>query len=1203
MKYLIIKDRKRYIHHKLSEEASFEYEGISIYFKNGTYYLLCKDGFQLQSGDKITALKDERYIIESTSSFDTLELFVYRDGQGVDAYAFYENRDLMISSLKESDIKILDPYLKEGEFLLHNGCIDSDLEFSVNEKGYDGLSLKDGDLIEILGIRIYYYETFLYINSFQIENHLPLFEVKAFKPKYKRKTYRKLYCLKQEPVTLSLAKLKAYEPYEKRNNEQILKSILPSFVMSFSIILISSIGLYRNIEQGKGILDSLTYIISPLAMLISGVVLPVLFYRSENKREEQKSKEAETAYKDYLETYKKDVLSAIESYVKGKEGSYFSLGQLENRPFYLKKGDEDYFHLCLGRSYGSYVLEKEKESLIVFEEERQIKDILSHIGPLPLLLDLNKNRNVTIVSKQSERDYFFHRFLLETAYKHSYEDLAIAVYARDKAAITSFYDLPHLFLGERRLFFTDERSLQELDQIKTERPVLLFCKDSCSVSFRNDMIHRISFVNEIDEADKGSDVIVEYLTNNGVLYKEGRRVFSYVKDVSDMDKRFHELGMYNERFRRKEDRSFLNLFEHFDIEESYRSSHHDLRCDFAWNEDQLLCFDLHEDKQGPHGLIGGSTGSGKSELIISMLLSLCIRYSPDYLNIVLIDYKGSQIEQSLSFQGRRLPHIIASVSNLEENFERLIIQLKNICLERQRIFKTASQRCLYSIGDIDQYLDCDLQSFGLEKMAHLLILVDEFAELRKEHPEYIRELISISRIGRSLGIHLILSTQKPSGNIDEEIWSNSRFKICLKVQEEKDSLDLIKSREAAYLTAPGQFYLKVDESLQKGTSIYAGSDAKGSEPYEIDLLDEKLQIEKRSRKVIGRGLSQSSYFTGKILEICEKLSLKEKKLKIFAPAPMERQKLAKGPCFVLGEIDDYIKGENGLLAYSLKEDLLICTHRRNEINALINTLNENKRPFIHIGKQRLDMGSCKDSFLYEESDDILFIFEYLMKTEEKVSLLIEDLNIFLFYEEVYRDLLMKVLKQKKENVSLICLSSSAEIGYKLIGCFKNKVLIDTSDPSEISYLFAARSLYKGKNFFCKEEVLPFIAVKSEVINKSENACPSLIKRIPVHLKAAVKEDSILLGMELNTRKEVFASKDLIIASYKKEDAKIYEEAYGLKICDPKELKALPEAFLWVGSGVFMQRLFYADLKEDLKDNEGIFILQGRKMLLRCIDHA
>ena len=91
----------------------------------------------------------------------------------------------------------------------------------------------------------------------------------------------------------------------------------------------------------------------------------------------------------------------------------------------------------------------------------------------------------------------------------------------------------------------------------------------------------------------------------------------------------------------------------------------------------------------------------------------------------------------------------------------------------------------------------------------MFIISDEFAELKAQQPEFMDQLISTARIGRSLGVHLILATQKPNGVVDDQIWSNSRFRVCLKVQDKADSMDMIKRADAAEIKQTGRFYLQV----------------------------------------------------------------------------------------------------------------------------------------------------------------------------------------------------------------------------------------------------------------------------------------------------------------------------------------------------------------------------------------------------------
>ena len=105
-------------------------------------------------------------------------------------------------------------------------------------------------------------------------------------------------------------------------------------------------------------------------------------------------------------------------------------------------------------------------------------------------------------------------------------------------------------------------------------------------------------------------------------------------------------------------------------------------------------------------------------------------------------------------------------------------------------------------------------------MAHLFLIADEFAELKTQQPQFMEQLKQAARIGRSLGIHLVLATQKPYGIIDDQIWSNARFHICLKVQDKSDSMDMLKKEDACNLQQAGEFYMQVgnDELYLQGIS-------------------------------------------------------------------------------------------------------------------------------------------------------------------------------------------------------------------------------------------------------------------------------------------------------------------------------------------------------------------------------------------------
>ena len=245
-------------------------------------------------------------------------------------------------------------------------------------------------------------------------------------------------------------------------------------------------------------------------------------------------------------------------------------------------------------------------------------------------------------------------------------------------------------------------------------------------------------------------------------------------------------------------------------------------------EGKPFYLDLHEKFQGPHGLVAGSTGSGKSELIITFILSMAVNYHPYEVQFVLIDYKGGGLAGAFENRetGIKLPHLAGTITNLDTSeMNRTLVSIKSELKRRQKLFNEARDALGESTVDIYKYQRYYRKGLVSEPISHLFIISDEFAELKSQQPDFMDELISTARIGRSLGVHLILATQKPSGIVDDQIWSNSRFKICLKVQTTEDSNELLKRPEAAYIKETGRFYLQVgyNEVFELGQSAWAGA--------------------------------------------------------------------------------------------------------------------------------------------------------------------------------------------------------------------------------------------------------------------------------------------------------------------------------------------------------------------------------------------
>ena len=240
---------------------------------------------------------------------------------------------------------------------------------------------------------------------------------------------------------------------------------------------------------------------------------------------------------------------------------------------------------------------------------------------------------------------------------------------------------------------------------------------------------------------------------------------------------------------------------------------------------QPFVLDLHEDSHGPHGLIAGTTGSGKSELIITYILSMALDYAPDEVAFVLIDYKGGGLAGAFANGRHTLPHLAGTITNLDGSaINRSLAAIQSELEHRQRLFNKARDITGEPTMDIYKYLSYYRQGVVTDPMPHLFIVADEFAELKQQEPDFMDELISAARIGRSLGVHLILATQKPTGVVNDQIWSNSRFKISLKVADSADSKEMIRRPDAAELKNPGRFYLLVgyNDYFAQGQSAYTG---------------------------------------------------------------------------------------------------------------------------------------------------------------------------------------------------------------------------------------------------------------------------------------------------------------------------------------------------------------------------------------------
>src|SRR5664280_369790 len=203
---------------------------------------------------------------------------------------------------------------------------------------------------------------------------------------------------------------------------------------------------------------------------------------------------------------------------------------------------------------------------------------------------------------------------------------------------------------------------------------------------------------------------------------------------------------------------------------------------------------------GPHMLVAGTTGSGKSELLRSMVASLVAGNRPDQLSLLLIDYKGGAAFGPCV----ALPHTVGVVTDLDAaETERALTSLHAELRRRERLLRAAG------VTDSDAYRRA-VPERDLATLPRLVIIVDEFATLSKELPDLVDGLVGVAQRGRSLGVHLVLATQRPEGVVRADIRANTNLRVCLAVTRAAESLDVLETPAAATIPRgiPGRAFLR-----------------------------------------------------------------------------------------------------------------------------------------------------------------------------------------------------------------------------------------------------------------------------------------------------------------------------------------------------------------------------------------------------------
>lgn len=671
--------------------------------------------------------------------------------------------------------------------------------------------------------------------------------------------------IKTEPY--AKIQIKTPDKEERQKKGELVKRILPSCVMIIATILMS-------VFMRRGM-----FMMVMVAATGATMIITVVTYFDDKKAKAAEKKERTEAYEEYLLKKRKELYDRTEEFKESKRYHNLSLVKIEdevkhysNRIYERNFNDEDFLTVSLGTAPGvpSFKIECDDEGYgragdKLYSEMLDIYNNFKDVQDIPYVVDLKKS-HLGIVGRPEYCRARLRDIVTQTAFFQSYHDVCIVPVVGE--ANNSEYDwmhwLPHTeirSINVSGVIIGENQRDQVLGHIARELKARSLTRDESRKETRftphyvflideSKLIINHSIMEHLKEEGSELGFTLIYITQTEknlpenvktILEVEAKNEGKVLMDEGHLINKKLEFDMANidyETFARRlkplihnkgvttqipENISFLELYgvkspAEIDVRNLWNSNatHRSLSVPLGVRgKGDIVTLDLHEKAHGPHGLVAGTTGSGKSEILQSYILSLACNFHPHDVGFLLIDYKGGGMANLF----RKLPHLLGTITNLDgAESMRALASIKSELKRRQDVFNRNG------VNNINKYSEKFRAGQATEPMPHLFIISDEFAELKKEQPEFMAELVSTARVGRSLGVHLILATQKPTGIVDDQIWSNSRFKLCLKVQNEADSRELLHSGDAANITNPGRAYLQVgnNEIFELFQSAYSG---------------------------------------------------------------------------------------------------------------------------------------------------------------------------------------------------------------------------------------------------------------------------------------------------------------------------------------------------------------------------------------------
>ena len=676
-------------------------------------------------------------------------------------------------------------------------------------------------------------------------------------------------------------------PREPKKN--LLMTLTPVFLMLILMVFVRS----RMMSGG------IMYVLYFAASMMIGAAMSVWTYFDNGKDYKKKVAEREQKYSEYINKKLEEIQKLREEEKEiitrrnpSLETTVDRILKFSPELFEKRKEHEDYLDVRVGTGNVKSLLQVEytkQEYVHVYDDlinvPERIHNQYEYIPQMPVVLPLGKVNAVGFVGNRTKLYHIMKNLVLTIAGQESFTDVKMVFLLDDVYApymqwvrwLKNTYDEE---TGSRNIMYDDETSKLVLGNIYSEiskreglRPEeIKELPDYIVFAFRSERLSEHPVSKYFDTARKYGFTFIFFEETEALLHKaceigvtlSDNDNVGWVKDLKDATEvqEFtypHVSKEVAEQCARKLAPVFIKepslendlvksitLYQLLGIKNINELSLSD-----RWNNSKIyqsmaaplglksggdvVSLDIHEKFHGPHGLVAGTTGSGKSEILQSYILSLATLFHPYEVGFIIIDFKGG----GMANQFKDLPHLNGAITNIDgKQINRSLMSIKAELIKRQELFAK------YDVNKIDDYIKLYKNGTTPIPLPHLIVIVDEFAELKSEQPEFMKELISAARIGRSLGVHLILATQKPAGVVNDQIWSNSKFKLCLKVQDKSDSNEVLKSPLAAEIREPGRAYMQVgnNEIFELFQSAYSGAyitdeHAKAVKKFEVSSLD------------------------------------------------------------------------------------------------------------------------------------------------------------------------------------------------------------------------------------------------------------------------------------------------------------------------------------------------------------------------------